>query len=113
MKGIRGICISTKDYTIKEVWIKNYKDYYKYLECDTFDAVTNAVGDISAFIDDEGLLKSGNLVVDISPFAFPQPYAGNIVLVGGVDDEGETLPLPDYVTIEMVHEFTKIVGETR
>lgn len=113
MKGIRGIVINVNDYTIKEVWIKNYKDYYKYLECDTFDAVTNAVGDISAFVDDNGMLNSGNPIVDISRFAFPQPYAGNIVLTGGVDDEGETLPLPDYVTIEMVHKFTKIIGETK
>jgi len=110
---MRAICINVNDYTIKEVWIKNYKDYYKYLECDTFDAVSNAVGDLSAFVDDDGLIKSGNPVVDISKFAFPQPYAGNIVLTGGVDVEGNTLPLPDYVTIEMVRDFTKIVGEVR
>ena len=109
---MRAIVIDTYNYNIFEVDIGNYKDYYTYLKCDTFDAVTNEHGDISAFVDDDGLLKK-NFLVDILPLGFPQYYAGNIVLTGGVDSEGETLPLPSYISVEDIANIAKIVGETR
>jgi len=74
--------------------ITNYKDYYKFLECDIFDVVTiDWKGyQLSLFVDDEGLLKSGNCGREIEGTC--QPLFGNIVVCGGVDEEGNTMSVP-------------------
>lgn len=77
------------------VEITNYKDYYQLINSDIFDVamVEWDKQPISIFVDDEGMLKSGNHGRMVK--GYPQPLFGDIVIVGGVDQEGETLPLPD------------------
>ena len=88
-----------------EVDINNYKDYYKHLECDCFDVVMVKWHghDISIYVDDEGMLKEGNLGRMVE--GYHAPLFGNMVICGGVDEEGETLPLPEEFNILNVEMF--------
>ena len=80
---------------VYEADIKSYTDYYEHLKCELFDVVmVSWQGEsISIFVDDEGLLKSGNVGGKVE--GYPEPLFGNMVICGGVDVEGNTLPLPD------------------
>ena len=93
----------------KVVEISTYKDYYKHLECSTFDvARVEWLGEeISLYIDDEGLFKEGNLGREVK--GYPQPLFGNIVICGGVDNKGNTLEVPDCITLENINDFIKEV----
>jgi len=88
----------------EEVSITNYKDYSKYLECDLFDVVSVEWNSeqISIFVDDEGMMKEnfGRRVM-----GYPDPLFGNMVITGGVDSNGETLPAPEWLTRETVNQF--------
>lgn len=90
--------------------IKSYKDYYEHLECELFDVVMVKWNgeDISIFVDDEGLFKPENYgrVVE----GYPQPLFGNLVITGGVDAEGDTLPLPDKFNVINI---LKYIGEIK
>lgn len=79
----------------QEVDIKDYTDYYKYGDFDMFDVVRVNWNDteISLYVDDEGMLKEGNLGRVV--LGYHQPLFGNIIITGGVDDRGNTLPLPE------------------
>ena len=87
--------VPEKGTVVKEVEITNYKDYYKYMECDLFDVVMVQWDGypISIYIDDEGMLKPnlGRMVQ-----GYPEPLFGAMVICGGVDSEGNTLDLPDF-----------------
>jgi len=91
--------------------INNYKDYYKHLECSTFDVVrVEWLGEeISIFVDDKGMLKSNNfgrMVVK----GYPQPLFGNMVICGGVDNTGNTLPVPESIA---VIDLVELIGEVQ
>lgn len=92
------VIVLTIDMVVYEDEIATYKDYYKHLECDTFDVVmVEYKGErLSIYVDDEGMLKSGNLGRDVQ--GCPQPLFGNLVITGGVDVEGETLGVPSTIT---------------
>lgn len=92
----------------QEVNIKSYKDYYSLIDCSCFDVVRieHQGHELSVYCDDEGMLKSGNFGRIIGNY--PNPIFGNIVITGGVDEEGETLSVPDELTILDIH---KIIGE--
>lgn len=84
---------------LTKVEVESYEDYSKLLKCKYFDVVRvkwNGV-DISLFVDDEGMLKGGNLgrIVD----GYPNPLFGSIVVTGGTDSLGETLPIPSEVNM--------------
>ena len=79
---------------VKTIQIKEFEDYYKYLNCDCFDIVTRRIGKqklpFDIFCDDEGLLK----------FHIPTAYnsKNQTMLVGNLifsktDNEGETISL--------------------
>lgn len=79
---------------VKEITIKEFEDYYKYLRCDCFDIPTRRIGkekrEFDIFCDDEGLLK----------FHIPTAYnsKNQTMLVGNLifsktDSEGETISL--------------------
>jgi len=84
--------------TVEEV--DSYKDYYKHLECGTFDVVmVNWRGhDISLYVDDEGLMKANNYGRTVR--GYPNPLFGIIVVAGGVDVEGNTLSVPDEINVD-------------
>jgi len=93
-----------QSYSLVE--IENYKDYYEHLEASLFDViyVTYKGHRLSVFVDDEGMLKSGNygrLIAD-----YPNPIFGNVVIVGDVDEEGETLGLPDDLNLTDMFDFS-------
>lgn len=97
--------VETSVINIYETDIKSYKDYYRHLNCDLFDVVMVEWDgeEISIYVDDEGMLKSGNLGCDVE--GYPQPLFGNLVFTGGVDEEGDTLPFPENFTMQHIKRF--------
>jgi len=85
--------------------IDTYKDYYKYLECSTFDVVRiNYKGhDLSIFVDDDGMVKQGNYGRIV--FGYDYPLFGAMVLTGGINSLGETLPIPNELTLSDIKEL--------
>lgn len=101
-KGIR-VVVYDKKGTGKwsEGVVKNYKDYYKLLDCSCFDVVRLSEN-ISIYIDDEGLFVSHPQISTIMGIGQVWQLAGNLVFTGGVDSDGNTLGLPEEVTIQML-----------
>lgn len=58
------------------------------VECNLFDCVS-IDGELDAWVDDEGLLKSPKHFTHIKGTGFV-PLAGNVLFLGGPDEEGET-----------------------
>lgn len=97
-----------KDLTVSnsEVIINDYTDYYGYGEFfNLFDVVRVSWKglEVNIYLDDEGMLKSGNLGRKIT--GYPEPLFGNFIITGGVDDEGNTLPCPDAIQIKDLTDF--------
>ena len=88
--------------------VKDYKDFYKLGGFDMFDVVRVNWGelDINIYLDDEGLLKSGNLGRMVE--GYPNPLFGTLIITGGTDSEGNTLSVPDELNIL---DIPKYVGE--
>ena len=103
MAKIRAICNNVEggvnQYTLEE--IGDFTDYYPLLGKDvtTFDVVRVEFKGhlLSIFCDDEGMLKSGNYGRMIADY--PQPIFGNVVITGWVDSEGNTLDLPEELSL--------------
>jgi len=103
--------------------VSDYKDYYKLIgnDCTSFDVVrvTWKGHNLSLFVDDEGLLKSGNLGRDvIYDDTLPEEYVtrlfGTIVITGDVDEEGETLNVPrDITLIDLVSMISDVKYQVR
>lgn len=94
---MRAILLIADKNEFKEVEIdetKGLDDYYKHLECSSFDIQTVDFSGIqmSLYVDDEGLFKKGNIAYDSD--IFRSVLCGNILFLGGVGSEGETLELP-------------------
>lgn len=91
--------------TNSEVIINDYTDYYEYGEFNLFDVVRVSWKDleVNIYLDDEGMMKSGNLGRKVE--GYPQPLFGNFIITGGVDDEGNTLPCPDAIQIKDLTDF--------
>ena len=91
------------------VEIDSYKDYYMYGKYEIFDVVMVDWNGhiISVYVDDEGMLKEGNFGRLVE--GYPQPLFGDFVITGGVDEEGNTLPLPDEFTPNNINEFISSV----
>ena len=110
---MRAILYNPKKKTFEEVEIgKGLEDYYKFLECRTFDVQTNMIKgfQVSCYVDDEGTFISGNLASE--SIAFQSVLIGNILFLGGVDYEtGNTLPLPEEVSKEYLDSIIEIIGE--
>ncbi len=99
--AINGMIVNRKDT------VSDYKDYYKLIDCNTFDVVrvTWKGQEISIFVDDEGLLKCGTLGRDVKHDNGTIELFGNLVVTGGTDDEGETLSIPKEITLLNLVEF--------
>ena len=97
---MRAILLKADENEFVEVEIdtnKGLEDYYKYLECSCFDIQTvDFLGiKMSLFVDDEATFKSGNIAFESK--LFNEYLIGNILFLGGVDSEGNTLELPKEV----------------
>jgi hypothetical protein len=87
---------------------------YKEIDCGIVDLVSADGCDI--WVDDEGLLTSGKLIIEwaINGKKLSSPLAGNLLITKGVDDEGNTLfydegDMNDLPSIEALN----IVGITK
>ena len=91
-----------------KVEINDYTDYYKELEIDTFDVVmVEWKGkSVSLFVDDEGMMKPNNYGRKVE--GYPQPLFGNIAVMGGTDDEGNTLDIDESITL---FDLQELIGE--
>ena len=101
---MRAIQLVSETSELNEVQVNNYKDYCKLLNAKLFDIVMvrwKGV-DISIYVDDEGVLKSKNLGRDVK--GYPNSLFGNMVICGSVDVRGNTLDLPESITIKDVKE---------
>lgn len=88
-----------------EAEIEGWEGYYEHLECSCFDVVMCEYKGhtLSVYCDDEGMLKSENLGRTVG--SYTEPIFGNICVTGGVDDEGETLPIPEELSLDDMVEF--------
>jgi hypothetical protein len=96
---------------------KGIEDYYKYLECSCFTVVEVEVLTnngkpewVSIYCDDNGLL-SDNLVTSIQ--GYHEPLAGNLLFLGDVDEEGETLALPENISTMKIDSLLSFYGIVR
>lgn len=73
----------------------DYKTIYTLIGCELFDIVYAEAGGhtLSIFVDDEGLLNNPQNFFMLEGWA--HPLAGNALVLGDVDEEGETLAAPD------------------
>lgn len=92
--------------------VSDFTDYYKLIDnnCRAFDVVyVEYKGHrLSLFVDDEGMLKSGNLGRMVANY--PQPIFGNVVVTGDVDSRGKTLGVPDELSVV---DFFEMFGEVQ
>lgn len=98
MKKIKGVLVSNGEVKEYELEYNSYKDYYKVLNCDTFDIQTRKFGDewLDIYCDDEGLFKENNKpsVLTFANGELVEQIVGNVFIVSH-DDEGETISLTD------------------
>ena len=80
---------------------------YKNIGCQMIDVVYFDKFEI--FVDDEGLLKSGNCVYEYSSGGFTVALAGSLIIAKGVDDEGRTLWFDEKEDIEALEETVNML----
>ena len=112
MKAIKSEIILLEGYpTVKNsyVEIEDYTEYYKHLNCHTFDVVrvTWLDEEISIFVDDEGLLKPSNYGREV--IGYKGALFGNMVICGGVDPIGNTLAIPEKFDVMTIGELISSV----
>jgi len=120
---IRVIIIDPFRETVTEAQLEagDYRAIYPLIDCDTFD-IARTMGEdwipahysmhwdikaveamrrasIDVYCDDEGLFKLAPLYATMLPTG--QPLAGKLMLASS-NDEGETVGLPDFMTVEVV-----------
>ena len=88
--------------------IQEFEDYYKLLNCGTFTVVTLDNG-MDIYCDDEGLFVKDNIITQIE--GYPQPLAGNLLFLGGCDEEGETIGLEENISIVQIENMLSYYGK--
>ena len=94
--AMKAYLINSETKTITPVdYNGDYKTIYTHIGCDLFDIVYAESGGhrISVFVDDEGLLNNPQHFFMLDGWA--DPLAGNGLVLGDADEEGETLAAPD------------------
>ena len=94
--AMKAYLINSETKTITPVdYNGDYKTIYTHIGCDLFDIVYAESGGhrISVFVDDEGLLNNPQHFFLLDGWA--DPLAGNGLVLGDADEEGETLAAPD------------------
>lgn len=110
------LVIDHNDGSIYSSYVEEYGDIYTLGGFEIFDVVYGKTpfGVVSIFVDDEGLLKSGTLVSDLKNFGSDDlKLAGNLIIAGGTDDEGETLDVPEGLTIDWLVDNITVFGVVR
>ena len=108
MNTIRAILIDPFAKSVTEVQVQTgLKHFYELLGCDLVDVVRFGNG-VDGWLDDEGLFKDPQAFFTIG--AYPQPLAGKVLLCSH-DEEGNTMPAHDWLTVERVFENIEWHGE--
>lgn len=100
--SLTGILIDPFTRTVSAISLPtphDYRNIYRVIACELFDAVRIGDGFDSIFVDDEGLLKPAEGQAYFMFDGLPNPLAGK-GLVLGVDDEGEDVS--PAITLEQV-----------
>lgn len=104
IKNVKGVVVDVvkNEIYVKEITYDDVKDdyldeYYKVLNCDTFDIVNRRFGKycLDVYCDDEGLLKEDKKValVTYKGSQIVEIICGNVFIVG--HKEAETISLTD------------------
>ncbi|MBB0995711.1 DUF3846 domain-containing protein [Dietzia maris] len=110
----------TEEVRIAELEQGDYREYQRFVEGD-FDIVSPASGELSFFINDEGKLVGLPVNVRASLWLYSLDPAweghdilmGNVIVAGGVDEDGETMGVPQEVLEEVTgHSEYKILVQT-
>ena len=95
MNKVTGVLIDVKNRTtvVCSVNSGSLEDYYRILDCTTFDIASRRIGEnvYDIYCDDEGLLKCSPIVSAVSSDRQPM-LVGNL-FVTKTNDEGETISL--------------------
>ena len=90
---INVIIVNPNDNSITNAVINKdngLKDYYAFMECDTFDMVSyNETNDV--YVDDNGLMNLTPATRFFSWEGSAQPYAGIGIFAGYDDETGDTI----------------------
>ena len=112
---MKAVLIDAVNKAVKVVEIgEGIDDYYKYLNCRTFDVVSCG-GGVDLYIDDEGLIKNAWVDEDgtkhnLHGFKLPgmaNVLMGNGIVMGHDPNTGESLPCP--VPVEAVKAVVEFV----
>ena len=106
---MKAYLINSETKTITPVdYNGDYNTIYTHIGCDLFDVVYANINEhrISVFVDDEGLLKNPQHFFILKGYG--QPLAGNGLVLGDVDEEGETLAAPDDLDLSSVVTFLNL-----
>jgi hypothetical protein len=108
--------VLTGDFTLTAATLTSgalLADLYRLIGCDTVDLITLDEG-LDMWLDDEGLYNNetpnpaATMVAHLYGFT-RQPYYGVVVFTGGVDEDGNALPLSDQ-TMRRLAELIALAG---
>jgi hypothetical protein len=89
---MKAILIDVNNEAISEIELSNdYTEIYKHLKCDTFTCVVPEGISDAIYVDDEGLLKVDLLTKFFLYNGYPQPLAGNGLILGTDMETGESI----------------------
>ena len=112
MKKIKGVLVINGEIKEYELECNSYKDYYKILNCDTFDIQTRKFGDewLDIYCDDDGLFRENNepSVLTFANGKLVEQIVGNVFIVNH-DDEGETISLTDEQIKKVMETVTVVI----
>jgi hypothetical protein len=85
-----GILIDVQNRTIEFVEVKDWKDIYNHVKCETFECVSiDEQNDV--YVDEEGLLTLTPKSMFFMYKGYPQPLCGNGLILGIDHENGESV----------------------
>jgi len=111
----KGILIDVNNRTVSEVKVGDYTTIYEFVKCETFDVVSIGKSE-DVYIDDNGLLNLNDNSMFFMINRYPQPLAGNGLILGinlktgdSVDTKLTVDEVRDMVTFLTLDEVRKMV----
>lgn len=113
MSKVTGVLIDVKNRTAAVYTVNSgtLEEYYRILNCTTFDIVSRRIGEnvYDIYCDDEGLLQCNPIVSAVSIDRKPM-LVGNL-FVTKTNDEGETISLTDEEISEVLEAVINLYDE--
>jgi hypothetical protein len=86
---MKAILVNAVERTVKEVELgSDYREINRFIGCRCFTVARYLDKGDAVFADDEGLLHNPRHFVEIG--AYPEPIAGNLLIVGSTPDGDST-----------------------